>query len=495
MDENSPPRRCVVNFGGNVRFTPQRLYAPRNESEVLALLDEHRGQKIRVVGSKHSWSDAIRTDQVLLDLRHLKDVATEADEQGRVWAQIGGGCRIKRALELLRLQIGGTLPSVGLITEQTIAGAISTGTHGSGKHSLSHYMSEIRVAAYDPQTGEARVVTYGSGPELLAARCALGCLGVIVSVRLQCVPQYLVSEDITVCPSLDDVRAQEAEYPLQQFYLIPHAWTYYAQRRRAWDEDEASAIRWAALYRVYWFVVLDVGFHLIIKLLAAGLRSGALVRWAYRHLLPRFILKRRTVIDRSDRMLTMEHEMFRHLEIELFVPTRHLARAADLVRHVLEVFAGDDQATLDSVENDLTSVGLLTALESHRGTFTHHYPICFRRILPDDTLISMAAGDATVPEGENEPCYSISLITYVEPREPFFALADFLAAAMTPLYGARLHWGKYFPLGHADIADCYPRLTEFREICRRADPNGVFRNEYVDEVLGFRTDHSPQRNA
>lgn len=65
----------------------------------------------------------------------------------------GAGCRMKHLLQTLHRRTDATLPSVGLITEQTVAGVISTATHGSGRHSLSHYVEQLRVAAYDPATG------------------------------------------------------------------------------------------------------------------------------------------------------------------------------------------------------------------------------------------------------------------------------------------------------------------------------------------------------
>ena len=80
------------------------------------------------------------------------------------------GCRIKQILQKLNASADLTMPSIGLITQQTIAGAIATATHGSGRYSLSHYTTEIRVAAYDPETG-ARIYSWNNGPELRAARC------------------------------------------------------------------------------------------------------------------------------------------------------------------------------------------------------------------------------------------------------------------------------------------------------------------------------------
>jgi xylitol oxidase len=117
------------------------------------------------------------------------------------------------------------------------------------------------------------------------------------------------------------------------------------------------------------------------------------------------------------------------------------------------------------------------SLQELRGTFTHHYAVTFRRVLPDDTLISMTAG-------ADEPWYALSFITYVEPREPFLALGKFLLKSLIALYGARPHWGKYCPLSEADAAALYPRLPDFRAICRRVDPHSIFQNDFTRRVLG-----------
>jgi FAD/FMN-containing dehydrogenase len=475
----SKNRDPIVNFGGNVRFTPRCQYAPSTEAEVLQVLDRHAHGKVRVMGALHSWSPTAATDDALIDLRHFDSVDVEQKPGGDVWVTVGGGCRIKDLLRELHVRSETTLPSIGLITEQTIAGAISTGTHGSGKHSLSHYMDEIRVAAYDAETGKARIFVWNEGDELRAARCGLGCMGIILSVRFRAAPKYDVAETITPCATLDEVLGLERESPLQQFFFIPHRYSFFVQRRQSVAAASPPRRSWSArLYRAYWFFCLDVGFHLVVKLLASFLKSPALIRWFYRRALPLLILQNRTVVDASDRMLVMEHELFKHLEIEIFVPSSQLRQAADFVRCVLTAF--DDGAGLipEETASALKQIGMYELLLQRRGAFTHHYPIAFRRVLADDTLISMSSGSG-------EPYYAISFITYVEPRAPFFELASFLARGMTALFGARLHWGKYYPLTGVETERVYPRLEEFRRLCRKTDPRGVFRNEYTDRVLGF----------
>jgi FAD/FMN-containing dehydrogenase len=448
---------AIVNFGGNLRFTPRHFYAPATEAEVLDILNRHAQGKVRVIGALHSWSPAVVCADAIVDLRHFDSVTVERDADGNVWATVGGGCRIKHLLRKLHGLGDVTLPTIGLITEQTIAGAIATATHGSGRHSLSHYMAELRVAAYDPATGTACIYTWSDGVELLAARCAVGCMGIVLSVRFRCVPRYEVEETMVPCATLDEVLAGETDYPLQQFYLVPHLWTYFVQRRREAVGFQRRRRLSANLYRAWWFVSIDVGLHAVLKLLASVVQSPAAIRFFYRRVLPRLILTNTTVVDHADRMLVMEHELFKHLEIEIFVPAKHLRAATAFVQDVLRAFDG-------------TAPPADPELAPYHGTFTHHYPVTFRRVLPDDALIAMTGG-------ADEPYYAISFITYVEPRDAFYALAGYLARSMVERFQARLHWGKYFPLTDAEAASAYPRLGEFRAICQRVDPNGVFRNE------------------
>ena len=143
-------RTLVHNFGKNVSFKPAIFAEPKNEQEVIKLLRQHRGQSVRVVASRHAWSDAIKTDGLLISTRHLTQIELNPNRQS---VRVGPGCKIKDLLRFLKKH-GLTLPSVGLIDEQTIAGATATGTHGSGKRCPSHYIHRVRLAHYETTTGE-----------------------------------------------------------------------------------------------------------------------------------------------------------------------------------------------------------------------------------------------------------------------------------------------------------------------------------------------------
>lgn len=460
--------RPISNFGGNISFTPRHLYTPRSEDEVLRILDDHRDGTIRVVGAGHSWNEGIVSSDALVDLRHLRRMRMDGDGK-RVTVE--AGIRIGALLEHLSKR-GLTLPSIGLIDRQTVAGAVATGTHGSGRHSMSHHVESMRIACYG-KDGEARVRTVDSGSALRAARCSVGAMGVVLEVTLPCVPQYHVRERSVWRSDLDAVLAGEARAPLQQAYLMPHGWTVLAHERSVAGENRPAG--GAVLYRVYWLTVIDVLLHLCVKFSASLMRSRRLVHLLYRRLLPAFILPRWRVTDRSDRQLLMRHDLFRHLEMEVFVPREHIVAAAGFVGEILRAADHRGHEVTAEAQSQIDSLGAGGKLEVLRGSYVHHYPICVRRVRPDDTLISMSSCSG-MPK---QDWYAISLITLTEPWEPFQRVAAFLAETMSSLFGARLHWGKWFPLDAEQVGRRYPGMAAFRAICDEFDPRGVFRNRFL----------------
>ncbi|MFP6648112.1 MAG: FAD-binding protein, partial [Pirellulaceae bacterium] len=376
------------NFGRNQVLTPSAAYTPASEQEILEILERHHGQRVRAVGRLHSWSEAAVTDSVLLDLRRLNSVQLQP-EGDQLVATVAAGCQVKRLLKELGRQ-DATLPSLGLITEQTIAGAISTGTHGSGRHSMSHYIVAVRIARYDTSSGRPMIEEITGGEQLQAARCSLGSLGIILSVRIRCRPAYNVEEHFREYRELPDLLAAEASFPLQQFYLIPWRWAYFSQHRREVDQPRS---RLAGLYRLYWLLVMDLGMHLLVIFLAQVAKSRFLVRQVLRRIVPAFVICNWKVTDHSSAMLVMKHEAFRHIEIELFVRRAELADALSLTQQVIKLAGGRESRLSSANQRHVKKLGMQEALTSLQGQYCHHYPICVRRVLPDETLVSMASGE------------------------------------------------------------------------------------------------------
>jgi FAD/FMN-containing dehydrogenase len=466
-------RRTLVNFGGNRTWQP-RCYRPRDESEVLQILARHRSERIRAVGSLHSWSDVVVVPDVALDMSRFDDVQPFT-RGGATFVRVGAGCTLRDLLDRLHSATDRTLPTLGVIKRQTVAGLISTATHGSGRQSVSHFVTAVRVAAYDA-SGNPTVFEHRGGDELRAARCALGCMGVILSIELVTVAKYRIRETVRRLDRIEAALRLYRDHPLTQFALVPYDWKFIAWERHMMPPGGHGGGRLKArLFRAFNLVGVDVVSHLLLKVcLVAG--SSAVKTLLKR--LPRLLIANVARVDDAEHVLTLRHDLFRHEEMEMFVPESRVTEAAQLLRLGIEVFAGDTTSVPAEVERKLRAAGLYDELMQSRGSYVHHYPMLFRRVLPEDTLISMASSS-------REAWFSFSLFTFDKPgkRKAFYEFCSWFARAMHTLLGARLHWGKHYPLGAAETARMYPELERFKQICRTNDPTGVFRNDFTDRVL------------
>jgi FAD/FMN-containing dehydrogenase len=467
-----------TNFGGNQTWE-SRCHQPATEAEVIEILDRTKNGRIRAMGSKHSWSDIAACTDVTLDLSRLDDVRL-FEKNGAVLARVGAGCTLQSCLDRLHHTSGRTLPTLGAIKRQTVSGAVSTGTHGSGIQSLSHFVAGVRLAAYDSASGKAKVFEYLDGDELRAARCGLGCTGILLSLDLVTAPKYKIRENIARERSLEAVLRRYEQDALTQFALVPFAWTYLVFERRPLAASPPSLAEYAKalLFRLYNTVWIDVLFHLSVK---ASIAAGSRFVKAALRLTPRLLLTGCARTDDAEHVLTLGHYYFRHEEMELFVGESVLAEALEVLRYATDIFAGEPGAPSTLIAERLEAAGLHDELLACRGLHTQHYPFFVRRLLPEDALVSMGSSIT-------EPLYSISVFTYQEPqaREGYYRWCGWLARCMNILFDARLHWGKHFPVGVGEVARAYPRLEAFRQICGKLDPRGVFRNEYTARVLGLR---------
>ena len=177
-------------------------------------------------------------------------------------------------------------------------------------------------------------------------------------------------------------------------------------------------------------------------------------------------------------MLVMKHEAFRHIEIELFVRRTHLSDALRYAREVLSVAGGTEADLSEENQARVAALGMQEELLGLHNKHCHHYPICVRRVVPDETLISMTCG-------AGEDWYAVSFISYVRPHERagFLEFADFMAKSTARLFGARPHWGKVCPLDPAELRSLYPRFDEFRTIRSRLDPDGAFLNSWTAALM------------
>ena len=467
----------VANFGGNQQWY-SNCCRPESEAEILEILQQNPRATIRAIGSGHSWSDVAANADIALDMGAFNSVEL-VTVNGEQLVRVGAGCRLQDLLNRLHAISDRTLPTLGAIKKQTISGAISTGTHGSGRQSISHFVVAVRMVVFDSASGHPVVREFREGPELKAARCGLGSVGIILSVDLPTVPKYLVSETVRRCEKVEEIVAAFAEQPLSNFVLSPYGWTFAMFERKPVEirRRTFAELCKAWFFRAYGLLLLDVGFHLGIH---AARWLGPLAIKTYLRAAPHTLIKNVERIDDAERVLTTYHYLFRHEEMEIFVREAELERAIHFVRAAIELFAGIETAMPAEFLPAIEEAGLERAARDGRGSYTHHYPLFCRRILPDATMISMTSSS-------DEPMYSISIFTYDAPghRERYYEFCRFLAYSLLHLVQARLHWGKHFPFQYRDVASAYPRLEEFRALCQSFDPNGNLRNGYTKQVLNL----------
>src|SRR6266851_5315050 len=177
------------NWAGNQTARPRRVVSPRSAEEVaeavsLATLD---GLRVRMAGSGHSFTAAAVTDGVLLRPDALRAIRSVDASAGLVTAE--AGCPLRSLNAFLHAR-GLALANMGDIAEQTVAGAIQTGTHGTGRDLAS---IAAQVASLEMVLADGTITSCSAGTDLfLAARVGLGALGVLTAVTFRVVPGFLL---------------------------------------------------------------------------------------------------------------------------------------------------------------------------------------------------------------------------------------------------------------------------------------------------------------
>ena len=219
---------------------------------------------------------------------------------------------------------------------------------------------------------------------------------------------------------------------------------------------------------------MDRALHWVILALV-NIFPDSWTSWSYRWFLTKLLPRGWRVVDRSDRQLTMEHYLFRHIETEMFVRQSDLAEMIQFTQWFLQWCAGDpqtDEAGSASVSRWMPAVddvGLPGEWKVLKGRYRHHYPICIRKVLPDQRLVSMTSGG-------DQPWYAVSFISYHSPnqRAGFLGFSQLLVKVTGQLFGARPHWGKHTQLPPPDVDKLYLGWEAFLELRDAMDPTEAF---------------------
>jgi L-gulonolactone oxidase len=429
--------RGWVNWAGDQACRPVEIARPGSREELAQTVAaaSAAGRKVSVAGSGHSFTEAAMTDGTMIRVEALAGVL-DADP-GSALVRVGGGTVLADLNDELA-RLGLAMENLGDIDRQTIAGAISTGTHGTGAR-LRNISSQVEGLELVLADGSVRHLSAATDAELLrAARVGLGTLGAISAVTLRCVPAFTLDRVDTPRPReqvLD--RFQESADANDHFELFtfPYADSALVLERNRTEAPPRPRGRTAAYLND---VVLEN--WALEALSATGKRIPAAIP-ALSRLAGRLASGSRTV-DRSDRVFANDRRV-RFTEMEYGVPREHGPEAA---RRVIEW------------------------VRSNR--YPVFFPIEMRVAAGDDALLS--------PSHERDTAY-IAVHQYrgMEWR-PYFEAVE----AIMDSYGGRPHWGKRHFQTAATLAPRYSRWAEFQRARDELDPGRTFTNEYAERVLG-----------
>jgi len=392
------------------------------------------GRKVSVAGAGHSFTETALTDGTMVDVGALSGVLEADPSSGLI--EVGAGTVLADLNEELD-RLGLAMENLGDIDRQTIAGAISTGTHGTGAR-LRNLSAQVEALELVLADGSVRQVGAGDPDLLRAARVGIGALGAISAVTLRCVPAFALRRVDTPCPReevLDAFQERADANDHFELFTFPYADSALVLERNRTGAAPRPRGRVAAYLND---VVLEnwalEAISAVGKLFPAAIPR--LSRLAAR------LASGSAVTDRSDRVFANERRV-RFTEMEYGVPREHGPEAA---RRVIEW------------------------VRSNR--YPVFFPIEMRVTAADDALLS--------PSHERDTAY-IAVHQYrgMEWRPYFEAVEEIMDG-----FGGRPHWGKRHFQTAETLAPRYPRWAEFQAARNRLDPDRVFTNEYAARVLG-----------
>ncbi len=433
------PKPTWSNWAGQQHCSPAVVaqpYSERELSEVIARAGD-AGQTVRPIGSGHSFTDACVTDGVHVDLRHLAQLVDADPATGLVRVQAGMPLhQLGPALH----EHGLALENQGDIDRQTLAGALATGTHGTGAkfRNLSANVVGCRIALADGTIRELTADSGLSGELLRAARVSIGALGVITELTVQTVPAFRlrkVEEPRPLDELLDRFDELAETHDHYELYAFPYSKTALSFASDRTDDPPAPLPAWRK------WVVDDLVAN---RGLAAFSHAGRLAPKRAPQLSRAMtrLLSRDVRTDHSHRVFATERKV-RFTEMEYAIPRVH---AASALREVLAM------------------------IEAHQIGVT--FPIEVRTTAGDDALLSTASGRDTA---------YIAVHQFAPmPFEPYFRAVE----AIMDGYEGRPHWGKRHFQTAETLAPRYPGWDAFQAARRELDPHGLFTNDYVRRVLG-----------
>jgi alditol oxidase len=410
------------NWAGNYTYRAPVLHHPTSVEEVQDIVA--REGRLRVLGSRHSFTDLADSPRALISLEHVQPEFELAADRRSV--TVGGGMRygsvgVSLAEQGLSLRNFASLPHI------SVAGAIATGTHGSGDHNPS-LAADVRALDFVLASGEVRHCSAATlGDDFFGTVVSLGALGVVIRVELEVVPAFEVRQDVY----------ENLTWP-------------------AFDEhvDEITALA----YSVSMFTDYS----------ETGVRQIWLKRQADAGPLPADVFGARPAAQRAHPIPGVDAV---NATEQFGVP----GPPHDRLPHFRIGFTPSNGEEIQS-EYLIDRRHLVPAVHALRGIAAQLTPLIqtaeIRTVASDELWLSPSSGRETAA------CH----FTWVPRQAEVEAALAAVEQALAP-FDARPHWGKLFVADAGRLREVYPLLPRFRELAQRWDPAAKFTNPFLDRYV------------
>ncbi|WP_405913540.1 FAD-binding protein [Streptomyces sp. NBC_00963] len=425
------------NWAGNVTARPAREVTPASAAEladaVRRAADE--GLKVKAVGTGHSFTAAAATDGLLIRPGLLTGIREIDRAAGTVTVE--AGTPLKRLNQALA-RGGLTLTNMGDIMDQTVAGATSTGTHGTGRESAS-ISAQIRALELVTADGSVLTCSATEHPDVFAAaRIGLGALGVVTAITFAVEPVFLLTAREEpmgfdrVTADFDQLVAENEHF---EFYWFPHTGNCNTKRNNRSAGPAAPPGR--------------VSGWIEDELLSNGVFQAAC---SLGKAVPATIPAIAKISSRA-----LSARTYTDIPYKVFTSPRR-------VRFVEMEYALPREAAVDALREVKAMV--------ERSPLRVSFPVEVRTAPADDIALSTASG--------RDSAYIAAHVYRGTPHRAYFTAVERIMTA----HGGRPHWGKLHTRDAAYLAEVYPRFGEFTAVRDRLDPQRLFGNDYLRRVLG-----------
>ncbi len=427
------------NWAGTESATGVEILRPSSVDEVATMVKTaaEQGKQLKAVGSGHSFTGCSVPEQVMVRLDRLASITSADRSSGKVTLGAGTGlAKVNAGLASFDL----AMANLGDIDRQTVSGAISTGTHGTGAK-LGGLATQVVGLELVTADGSVLNCSAEENPDVFnAARVSIGALGVITSLTLQTVPAYLL-------------RAQEMPLPLGEVL-------------RGFDELADGNDH----FEFYWFPHTDVALTKRNNRVAPGVGLspvGKVRGWIDDELLSN------RVFELTNRLATRRPTLVPRINQ---LASRALS-AREYVDSSYKVFCAERNVVFRESEYAVPREHVVEVVQQLRAWIDRSgerlpFPIEVRVAAADDIWLSTAYGRDT-------GYVAIHQYHRLAHAKYFDAFEQIVGA-----FGGRPHWGKLHGLGAAELRQRYPRFDDFLAVRDRLDPRRVFANAYTRQVLG-----------